>query len=252
MYSKKVVALLFSAALLVSAQTVGADTKSSQPITLKITRFEHTPHGGKAGHTARIAQARIRGDRLVLSATGPSSKEGAYFVLRFSIPLDLAHKGAAPAAQLGMYCAHGGESGLRPLSIQKKAGSLRMTRDDKTRSIQGTFTFSLSLLASKRSYGLASQTLTGRFAVPDCGWLLARLDNQRAVAISRTDIDEILPEQGYLMGVVSAKQLKDGSWLVHPRNKHGWTMTLDRLGNNIDYPAGKTKSFFERDRHNCK
>jgi hypothetical protein len=198
-------------------------------VKLTVSKFKHTPHGGDMGYDAKSTFAQIRGDRLVIRATGPSSDEGSFFTLRISIGLKDLKAGSIPEDRFWIAYSHGGEGGLKVMYITTWKGTIAL--EEKGTKLEGRFDVSFS--GGKTAYGFDEQTLKGSFEIPDVLTLLDAARQGVKFDVPPETLEEVLLEQGLgSRGVVQNTKPKEGGKLeVTLGDKHGSTVILDRYGN---------------------
>jgi hypothetical protein len=200
------------------------------PSELTISSFSKAPHGIEGPIKAAQAVTVLRGDRVVIAATGPKNKEGPFFRFRLAMPRDRFATGEVEAESIWIAYQHGGVAGLRAYELKSKKGRVTLSSDEKR--IHGSFDLTLEFTA-EGVYRLGPQTLRGEFEiVRDQDRLFKSLQSKAVTEILETDLLDLMEEQG--LGRAPFRDVErapKGGWRIRYTSEPRLQILVDRFGN---------------------
>ncbi len=201
---------------------LGAWAQTSWQAQVEFEHFAHPPHGIADGFAAQSAQLRLRGQRVVLEAEGPSSKEGPYLALRCSFPLALLLEPSYEGDEVWVLYQHGGESGLEDLAVQGCAAQLECRWEEERLTIG--FDLELEVLGSL-AYPLESQRLQGSCLVQEATELCTRAQQGAGLPLDPSQFAEIAAELGR-RGPFEVRARGDTCWALLSSGPERWGLVV--------------------------
>lgn len=201
---------------------LGAWAQTSWQAHVDFEQFAHPPHGIVDGIAAQSALLRLRGERVVLEAEGPSSKEGPYLSLRCSFPLALLLEPSYEGDEVWILYQHGGESGLEDLGVQDCLARLECRWEEE----RLTISFDLDLtVQGTLAYPLASQRLRGSCVVQAAAGLRTMAQQGAGLPLDPSQFAEIAAELGR-HGPFEARPREDKSWALLSSGPERWGLVV--------------------------